>query len=70
MAMATLRFVAALLLGLLALNSVEGRYDSFLTLHGSRRGSSGAVWSALAPLVDHRQQLRLDNGLAATPPMG
>ena len=70
-AMADLRFIAALVLASLVLNSVEGRYNSRLELHGSRRELPRELSSAVAPPVDqHRQQLRLDNGLAATPPMG
>jgi hypothetical protein len=70
-AMADLRFIAALVLASLVLNSVEGRYNSLLELHGSRRELPRELSSAVAPPVDqYRQQLRLDNGLAATPPMG
>ncbi|KAG0564057.1 hypothetical protein M758_8G074400 [Ceratodon purpureus] len=69
--MADLRFVAALLIALLVVNSVQGRPDPLLKLHSSEHDLPREFWSSLAPPVDrHRHQLRLDNGLAATPPMG
>uniref|UniRef100_A0A7I4BGN4 Alpha-galactosidase n=1 Tax=Physcomitrium patens TaxID=3218 RepID=A0A7I4BGN4_PHYPA len=69
-AMANLRLVFGLLSSvLLVVSCVEDRHTALRSPQTPRRQFPEGVPSSVAPLVS-RHQLRLDNGLASTPPMG
>lgn len=68
-AMADLRLVFGLLSVLLIVGCVEGRHAPRRSLPFPRREVPEGIPSSVASLVN-RHQLQLDNGLAATPPMG